>query len=53
MHCGGNDCDDRDPNRFPGNPEVCDPRGIDEDCDPKTVGEVDKDGDGFISSLCR
>lgn len=53
LKCGGNDCDDRNPNRFPGNPEVCDAFGIDEDCDPTTVGDVDKDGDGFISDLCR
>lgn len=53
IKCGGNDCDDRDPNRFPGNPEICDANGIDEDCDPTTVGNIDKDGDGFISPLCR
>lgn len=51
--CGGDDCDDRDPNRFPGNTEICDAQGIDEDCDPTTVGGVDKDGDGYISHLCR
>ena len=52
-HCGGDDCDDRDPNRYPGNIEICDSRGIDEDCDPRTVGTVDIDGDGFISESCR
>ncbi len=41
------DCDDADPDNFPGNPEICD--GRDNDCDPATVfpGEdVDADGDG-------
>ncbi len=48
--CGGDDCDDRDSNRFPGNPEVGDSLGHDEDCDPFTFGTNDGDGDGFISS---
>ena len=50
--CGGDDCDDSDPNRFPGNAEVCDPDGHDEDCDPRTFGDRDRDGDGDISSDC-
>ncbi|WP_144394519.1 MopE-related protein [Pleionea sediminis] len=53
LKCGGDDCDDRDPNRFPGNLEICDAKGIDEDCDATTVGDVDNDGDGFVSQLCR
>jgi len=44
---GGTDCDDRDPNRYPGNAELGDP-SHDEDCDPSTVG-VDRDGDGFVN----
>ena len=58
------DCDDTDPNNFPGNPEVCD--GQDNDCDgapdfegpplgddddsagPGATTELDVDGDGFF-----
>ncbi|NIS29680.1 MAG: hypothetical protein GWO04_06825, partial [Actinobacteria bacterium] len=49
--CGGNDCDDADPNRYPGNPEICD-LGHDEDCDPTTVGAMDRDGDGSLAIEC-
>lgn len=52
VECGGDDCDDADGSRFPGNPEVCDAEGQDEDCDPTTLGDVDADGDGFISAAC-
>ena len=59
----GDDCDDEDNNRYPGNTEVCSIQyvgdsnvgkgdGVDEDCDPKTFGERDNDGDGFTDSLC-
>ena len=48
--CGGDDCDDNDPNRYPGNTEVGDPYDHDEDCDFSTFGEVDKDGDGYYDA---
>ena len=49
---GGDDCDDADAARFPGNPEVCDTYGHDEDCNPTTYGATDADGDGFIDQNC-
>ncbi|MCK6526763.1 hypothetical protein L6R50_04140 [Myxococcota bacterium] len=42
------DCDDGDPDVFPGMAELCD--GKDNDCDPLTVEDADGDGDG--ASVC-
>jgi hypothetical protein len=50
--CGGDDCDDDDANVFPGNREVCDLEGIDEDCDPSTFGDRDADRDGYEDAAC-
>ncbi len=46
------DCDDHDARRAPGNLEVCDVLGIDEDCDLTTRGGIDMDGDTFEDSRC-
>ncbi|MBX7194525.1 MAG: hypothetical protein K1X94_20885 [Sandaracinaceae bacterium] len=48
----GNDCDDADAHRFPGNLEVCDDAGHDEDCNLDTRGGIDSDGDGFEDARC-
>ncbi len=50
--CGGDDCDDSDADRYPGNVEVCDEAGHDEDCDPTTFGGRDVDGDSFEDARC-
>ena len=47
---GGDDCDDSDPRRFPGNVEVADSDDHDEDCNPRTFGNRDVDGDGYYDA---
>jgi hypothetical protein len=47
---GGLDCDDQHPNRWAGNAEISDAMHLDEDCDPATIGNEDRDGDGYISA---
>jgi len=52
VRCGGDDCDDRDANRYPGRMEVCDAAGHDEDCNPLTYGQRDVDGDSEDDGRC-
>lgn len=52
MVCGGDDCDDSDVARYPGNTEVCDVDDRDEDCDPSTFGFRDLDRDGVGDAAC-
>lgn len=48
--CGGDDCDDNNANIHPMAIEIADAEGIDEDCQGQTIGNLDKDNDGFIDS---
>lgn len=48
----GEDCDDSDERRAPGNVEVCDDADLDEDCNLATRGGRDMDGDGFEDAAC-
>jgi hypothetical protein len=48
----GDDCDDENANRYPGNIEVCDALNVDEDCDTATIGDKDQDQDGAIDNTC-
>ena len=50
--CGGFDCDDNDLSRYPGNVEICDQYGRDEDCNDSTYGDKDYDGDRQIDAAC-
>ena len=52
IECGGDDCDDTNGAVNPGRTEVCDPEGLDEDCDPTTFGFRDTDGDGVGDAAC-
>jgi len=50
--CGGDDCDDEDDARSPGNAEICDRDDVDENCDLTTFGHRDADGDGWPDARC-
>ena len=51
-NCGGDDCDDADPLRYPGRTELCDGADHDDDCDLTTYGARDLDHDGFDDNRC-
>lgn len=49
---GGDDCDDGNRRRYPGATEICDTAGLDEDCNPRTFGHRDSDGDRWVDARC-
>ena len=49
---GGDDCDDGDGTRFPGNREVCDAYNHDVDCDTASNGGADADHDSLTDGAC-
>lgn len=55
IECDGDDCNDADPNTFPGAPELCGD-GVDQDCSGADVAcecaVPDEDGDGHASVRC-
>jgi len=54
IQCGGDDCDDSDANRYPGNFEVCDAEHHDEDCDLTTFGSPGLDaGENTDINCCN
>ncbi len=52
VECGGSDCNDADARVYPGNIENADHAdpGKDDDCDPRTFGQRDVDGDGYFDN---
>jgi hypothetical protein len=48
----GEDCNDSNANVAPGNLEVCDDAGLDEDCNRDTFGTRDVDSDLYIDVAC-
>ncbi len=47
---GDGDCNDFDAGMWPGGIEIADRNGVDEDCDPRTFGARDLDGDHFFDA---
>ncbi len=52
LACGGTDCNDADARVYPSASEVCDAFNLDEDCNERTNGELDRDSDGAIDARC-